>query len=409
MTERKCEDSCASCDEDRAFLTLRERPDYEEAGAPVSLVDLFAGCGGMSLGIAEAARRSRLGLRGALSVDFDPIATQVYQRNFPATRVETCGVEQVFDGDLGARPTSIEKDWQRKIGPVDVLIGGPPCQGHSDLNNRSRRHDPRNELYLRMARAAEVLCPKAILIENVPAVRHARQGVVGRVEDLLKQRGYAVRGRVLDVSNLGVAQRRKRHVLLALHSEVALDPEAVLQQAGSGCATRDLRWAIGDLADIEPTRDFDRPSRASAENRKRMAWFFEEPGRGFELPDAMRPPCHRDKAHTYKSVYGRLDWEKPAQTITTGFTSMGQGRYVHPHSPRTLTPHEAARIQGFPDFFDFQVDGSAKRTGWSKLIGNAVPPQLSMLVMLPVLQRLAEKSRTVPLLPSVRRQPQHAP
>lgn len=407
MIDPKCDESCEVCDEDWAFLTLRKRPDYEDAGTPVCLVDLFAGCGGMSLGVAEAARRARLGLRGVLSVDFDPIATQVYGRNFPSTKVETSGVERIFNGDLGAPPTSTESGWQREVGLVDVLIGGPPCQGHSDLNNRSRRYDPRNELYLRMARAAEVLRPKAIMIENVPAVLHARQGVVGQVEALLKQRGYAVWSQVLDALSLGVAQRRKRHVMLALHEDIALDPKVVLQTAGSGCATRDVRWAIGDLADIDPTRDFDRPSRASAVNRERMAWFFEEPGRGFDLPDEMRPPCHRDKAHTYKSVYGRLDWRKPAQTITTGFTSMGQGRYVHPQAPRTLTPHEAARIQGFPDFFDFRIDGSAKRTSWSKLIGNAVPPQLSMMVMLPVLKRLAEKNLAMPHT-SVRGQPQQA-
>jgi DNA (cytosine-5)-methyltransferase 1 len=87
-------------------------------------------------------------------------------------------------------------------------------------------------------------------------------------------------------------------------------------------------------------------------------------------------------------MYGRLYWDIPAQTITTGFTSMGQGRYVHPSHPRTITPHEAARLQGFPDFFDFTVEGKAQRTAWSKLIGNAVPPQLSTAVLQPIIRAM---------------------
>jgi DNA (cytosine-5)-methyltransferase 1 len=369
-------------------LLTRERPQYEQGNHQLSLVDLFCGCGGMSLGVAEAIRRSGSALRGALAVDFDPIATQVYQRNFLKTRVETCGVEEIFDGVLGAAVTKVEASWRENLGPVDLLIGGPPCQGHSDLNNRSRREDPRNEFYLRMGRAVEVLRPRAVMVENVPAVQHARQGVVQQVQSLVEGLGYRVGAGVLDVSELGVAQARKRHVLLALAPDVPVDPSEVLKQATGRCGRRSVRWAISDLRGLEPKRDFDRPSKASAENQRRMAWFFQSPERRYDLPNAYRPPCHRDKEHSYNSVYGRLHWDKPAQTITTGFTSMGQGRFVHPASPRTLTPHEAARLQSFPDFFDFRVEGQAQRTAWSKLIGNAVPPQLSMAVMRPVVEAL---------------------
>lgn len=392
-----CEPDCRFCADDLAFLQLRERPFYEEGPNQLTTVDLFSGCGGMSLGLAEAARRVGIGLRGALAVDFDPKATEVYAQNFPGTTMRTNGVDVLFDGRLGGPKTESESvllDAIDAASGIDILIGGPPCQGHSDLNNKSRRQDPRNELYVRMARAAELLLPSMILIENVPSVRHAKQGVVATVTDHLESIGYSVAGAVLDVSRLGVPQTRKRHVLLAVAANVGLTANKILDDlmvARHG--TRSVKWAIHDLLDpVDPT-DFDKASRCSETNRQRMAWFFEEPETRFDLPDALRPPCHRDKKHSYNSVYGRLRWDAPAQTITTGFTSMGQGRYVHPARPRTLTPHEAARIQGFPDFFDFGVSGRAQRTTWSKLIGNAVPPKLAMAVCLPVLTVLAQQRR----------------
>jgi DNA (cytosine-5)-methyltransferase 1 len=96
----------------------------------------------------------------------------------------------------------------------------------------------------------------------------------------------------------------------------------------------------------------------------------------FELPNRLRPICHQNGQHSYASVYGRLLWNQPAQTITSGYGSMGQGRYVHPLGRRTLTPHEAARLQLFPDWYDF---GPGPRTKWATAIGNAVPFKLSYI------------------------------
>ncbi len=93
-----------------------------------------------------------------------------------------------------------------------------------------------------------------------------------------------------------------------------------------------------------------------------------------DLPNRLRPPCHQGD-HSYVSMYGRLKWKEPAQTITSGFGSLGQGRFMHPSLCRTLTPHEAARIQGFPDYFTF--DAAVTRTELSVIIGNAVPPALA--------------------------------
>src|SRR5204862_6860500 len=99
----------------------------------------------------------------------------------------------------------------------------------------------------------------------------------------------------------------------------------------------------------------------------------------YDLPDAQRPDCHRLKEHAYKAVYGRMRWDQPAPTITRGFGSSGQGRFVHPIRRGTLTPHEAARVQFFPDFFEF---GDLGRRALQELIGNAVPSKLASVVVL---------------------------
>jgi len=153
-----------------------------------------------------------------------------------------------------------------------------------------------------------------------------------------------------------------------------LDPREVLEDllSRSPVAGRTVSWAVGDIEDSEAVA-FDLPSTCSEENTRRIAWLFENDE--YDLPNLHRPACHRNNSHTYRSVYGRLRWDQPAQTITTGFGSMGQGRYVHPSRRRTITPHEAARLQGLPDFFSFA--STTKRSAWSRLIGNAVPPFLT--------------------------------
>lgn len=366
---------CDVCERERAFLRAQVRPAYEVLPDPILVVDLFAGCGGISLGMAEAANRIGRGFQCAIAVDHDERAVAVYNANF-GPHAKELDISRALDGTLGSRPTRFENalvETLHRARPT-FLVGGPPCQGHSDLNNHSRRNDPRNELYLAMVRAAELMRPRAVIIENVSAVRHAQEGVVAKAKKHLQSIGYGVAERVFNLSQCGVPQTRKRHVLLAL--EHGYQPEVTLEDVlKAGCHERDLRWAIGDLHRRRSDDAFDQPSIASQENRKRMAWFFSGGPDRYDLPDELRPACHRDKNHSYRSVYGRLRWTEPAQTITTGFTSMGQGRYVHPAEPRTLTAHEAARLQGFPDFFDFTSGGG--RTAWSKLIGNAVPPMFA--------------------------------
>jgi DNA (cytosine-5)-methyltransferase 1 len=358
-------------------LRRRHRPAFESGGGTLSVVDLFAGCGGLTLGSAQAANLNGFALDVRLAVDFEEAAIRAYKANFPSAKTQVAAVEELFDGDLGSTPTEKERSVALSVGDLDLLVGGPPCQGHSNLNNHTRRADPKNRFYLRMARAAEVLRPKAVMIENVPAVVHDSERVVDRATAALTAAGYTVTDAIVELVRLGVPQKRRRHVLLAVRTEFVgpdLDVLAILR-AGSE-KPRDLRWAIGDLETKASTSWVDTPSRASGDNLARMQWLLENDA--YDLPNHLRPLCHQGE-HSYVSMYGRLRWSEPAQTITSGFGSLGQGRFMHPSVRRTLTPHEAARIQGFPDYFKF--DSAVSRTELAVIIGNAVPPALALTLV----------------------------
>jgi DNA (cytosine-5)-methyltransferase 1 len=356
-------------------LQLQTRPDFEAGTRIVRSADLFSGCGGLSLGVAQACLGLETALDVRLAVDFNADASKVFETNFPKAHVVNDEIEKIITGNFGESFSQKERQAKEDVGELDLLVAGPPCQGHSDLNNHTRRADPKNLLYLRVARAAEVLDPAIVFIENVPTVKHDKNHVVDRSRAQLEGIGFDVASAVLRLHDLGIPQNRRRHVLLAIKPSLGVQSSDVLA-ALTGPADeeeRDLKWAIGDLAQIESGTGIDLPPRATATNRTRMEWLLSH--NEYDLPNEYRPKCHQNDDHTYRSMYGRLRWDLPAQTITSGFGSIGQGRYMHPDKPRALTPHEAARIQGFPDYFQFApVSG---RGSLAMMIANAVPPGLA--------------------------------
>lgn len=365
---------------DSAWLRSTTRPTHEAApSGNVRVVDLFAGCGGLSVGLEEAGRALGLGVDHVLANDFDPDVLRIYAQNFPDAECVLGPVEDLLDGQVGSPLTSNEKRLRDRLGDIDVVIGGPPCQGHSDFNNRTRNNDPKNELYLKMARFCEVVRPKHVVIENVPGVERDRGRVAQRTWDVLRSIGYDVDSGVVDFSRIGVAQARRRSITLG-SLEVKPSIASVVEDAQVD--VRGLDWAIADLEGMELNKDpFDTAPSPSDVTRARMDYLFDN--ELFELPDDQRPDCHRTKSHSYVSVYGRLRWQLPAPTITTGFGVMGRGRFVHPSRRRTITPHEAARIQFFPDFFSF---AGANRTSLHRMIGNAVPPKAGYAIGLHLLR-----------------------
>ena len=361
------------------LLRIQNPPKYPD-GSKVKLlriVDLFAGCGGLTLGAFQAANELTIKPEIAFAIDSNPLAMDVYKSNFShsALRLETGKIEKYSATETFFNLSKFGISLNKEIGKIDILLAGPPCQGNSDLNNSSRRNDPRNELYLAPVLFAEHLRPRFVIIENVPGVIHAKSNVVHRSIDRLSRSGFVCSQMRLDLTSLGLPQSRKRHLLVASreHTKEELDLLFSSLPASPQCVS--LWDFISDLEDIQgsSTDIFNKFANASAINKERIDYLFDN--EVYDLPNELRPPCHRDRAHSYVSMYGRLKKDLPSQTITSGFGSMGQGRFVHPTRRRTITPHEAARIQGFPDYFSFGENASM--TELRKMIGNAVAPALS--------------------------------
>lgn len=386
---------------DQGWLRSKTRVP-EETARRITLVDLFAGCGGLTLGIREACQALGYGLSVQLANDVERGALAVYARNFQPEHQYTEGVETLFDGGFGDKSTGRERkvlaEFDLDPGNLDLLVGGPPCQGHSDLNNYTRRDDPKNSLYARMARAAEILQPCHVIIENVPGARHDKSGAVETtrriLESLKNKRGrklYRVATRTLHAQTFGVAQTRRRYFMVATQNE-EFDFDRVINEFS--VPERNLEWAIGDLAHSITEDLYNSPSKATVVNQRRMDWFFGKGQGQYNLPNQRRPDCHKSGGHSYVGVYGRMRWDAPAPTITGGFGCAGQGRFIHPLAHdgrgRTLTPHEAARVQFFPDFFDFSPlweTGLGGRTALHQMIGNAVPSKFAYVLALSLLHR----------------------
>ena len=221
-----------------------------------------------------------------------------------------------------------------------------------------------------MPAAAVALQARAVIVENVPGIVHDRRGVVQTARRLFQNAGYLVEEKAVDVLRLGVPHTRKRHLLVASKYDTPSIQVALecLERPG-----RTLDWAIGGLLDCVPASLFDSPPEPSAENRQRIQYLSDT--NTYNLPNAIRPESHKI-GHAYPSMYGRLKWYEPTGMITTGSVTPGRGLFIHPLRPRTLTAHEAARLQGFPDTFGFVLqDGSVPARTWlASMIGYAAPP-----------------------------------
>lgn len=370
---------------DLAWLASSDRPRVRASAQQIRAVDLFCGCGGLTLGIREAARGLGCAFRSVFASDTNGGALAIYEKNFQPDILDNNPIEKTVNGDLGAALTPEEQAFCEKVGKIDVLVAGPPCQGNSNLNNYTRGNDERNLLYLRAVRCAEILRPSTVIIENVPGVARDIHGVLQTSDDYLRSIGYAVSFGVIKMWKIGVAQTRQRLVLLASRAMRDLDIRKIVEQAS--LPERPVSWAISDLLDkYDPDDVFNSSATHSPTNQGRIHYLFEH---GLhDLPNEQRPDCHKLKPHTYPAVYGRMYWNRPAPTLTGGFACCGRGRFVHPLRERTLTPHEAARIQYFPDFFDFN---NATRMGLVRAIGNAVPAKAGYVLALPLLMAALEQ------------------
>lgn len=356
-----------------------QRPVANSPRRTVRTVDLFCGPGGLALGFRLAAEELGFRVESAAAVDQDAEAVAVYAANHATALRSTDSTSMLVEfqpegkGDRARflyPPALTQSVWESLVGNVDVVLAGPPCQGHSNLNNRTRRADKRNELYLTVPAMAIALEAPIVIIENVPAVLHDRHQVVQSTVRLLEAAGYTVDGHVLSAAKLGWPQARQRYFVVARRGGPTLPLQTVSEALAA--EARDVMWAIGDLVDTPFDDVMHLRTDLTAENQRRIDYLFDNDL--YELPPSERPECHRDGT-TYNAVYGRLYSDRPAPTITTGFMTPGRGRYIHPTRRRVLTPREAARLQGFPDTYSFHIDPTRppSKAKLSKWIGDAVP------------------------------------
>jgi len=365
----------------------------------ISYIDLFSSVGGLSLGLEEAVKS--LGFRPLplLAVDVDDGALAIHKHNHGTKRVVHESVSSLIDfkvigqgknATLAYEPQVIGSQMEELVGKVDVVLAGPPCQGHSTLNNYSRGDDPRNLLYLTVPAIAIALKAPVVIIENVPNVLNDVDNVVESTREILLQNGYEVTGTVLAAHQLGWAQTRKRYFLVATLGHAPIDLDVVREYFAH--QPMPVSWALDKFRVSTEGEDhiMNQIAEMSPLNQTRIDWLFDNDA--YELPNHIRPDCHKD-GHTYPSVYGRMKWTEPAPTLTTGFVSPGRGRFIHPRERRVLTPREAARLQGFPNWFDFSPPtlSPSKRGQLAKWIGDAVPSILGYVAGISGLVNYQEK------------------
>ncbi len=338
--------------------------EVEPKPAEYTLLDLFAGAGGLSLGLHWA------GFESMGAVEFDSDAAATYDTNFGG-HIERDGAEL---------PLPIEHvDFTRYAGKVDLLAGGPPCQGFSHLG-KGLADDPRNILWREFMRAVEEVQPRAFLMENVPPILAAEEGAATLRRGA--QLGYSVRSAILSADLYGVPQKRRRAFILGIR-----DAEATFPTARSNGSPRTVRWALEGIP-LSPTgKDLHLGRNPTAVSMERYK-VVPEGGNRFDLqrtrPD-ITPRCWLEKPTGSTDVFGRLSWDQPALTIRTEFYKPEKGRYLHPSEHRPITHREAARLQTFPD--DFVFKGS--KISVARQIGNAVPPVLAYRIGLAIRASLA--------------------
>ena len=347
------------------------------------VADLFCGPGGLSQGFRLGARTLGFKTQHQLAVDVDREALRVYSANHrPRLALNESTASLVtyalHEDERNIRFTSMPGIRDERVaalrGHVDVLLAGPPCQGHSTANSKRRYFDQRNLLYLTVPAMAVALDIPIVIIENVPGVQASQQGVVQATWKLLEESGYAVTGGVINASDLGWAQARRRYFMIATKGHLPVEiPGALLPTLKLPAMA--ISSLLSDLVHVQPSGFMTESPALSDENLQRINLLHDLDL--YDLPDEHRNRKARESGTSYRAVYGRMYWDRPAQTITTGFMTPGRGRYVHPIARRTLLPLEAARLQGFPDDYIFDAFGvTPNRTALAKWIGDAVPAPL---------------------------------
>ncbi len=346
-------------------------------------VELFAGAGGLSLGLEKA------GFRVALANEVESDFAASFAKNHPDTKLINCDIHNVdFQSELR----------QMKIKKVDLVSGGPPCQGFSTVGSKNNS-DQRNSLFYEYLRAVYEIQPSYILFENVAGFRQLYNGTAfHKLLHELSHLGYATKASILDASDFGLPQVRKRTIIVGWRRELppvnfpepthgddsclfAKSPKLTLMDAISDLPPL-LPGSVVTCYATEPQNAFQKMLREGSQKltehncanygskMQKILSMIPKGGSVLDLPEDLRPKRY------FQNTYARLLPDRPAPTITRNFGCPSSSRCIHPEQNRALSTREGARLQGFPDSYEFCGNKSSKNLQ----IGNAVPPILGEVI-----------------------------
>lgn len=333
-----------------------------------NILDLFCGAGGLSLGFEKA------GFNVVKAIDIDQHAVNTYNFN---RKDKVAEVKSILD---------IDKEYIKSLGPIDGIIGGPPCQGFSIANGQRIIDDDRNKLYREYFRILEETRPKFFIIENVTGLLTLAKGAVK--DDILrraKDLGYNVEYKTVNASLYGVPQVRMRVIFVGIHESCTTDKFVFPEGNAAPVSIED---AIGDLPSLDngednsryvhsPKTEYQKMIRdgmtvlhnhilsVHKEETKKTIALIPEGKRVCDLPEELRG------GRKYEALMRKMDRKKPALTIDTGHRT-----YFHYQELRIPSTREVARLQSFPDSYVF----IGPRNDQQKQVGNAVPPMLARII-----------------------------
>lgn len=340
------------------------------------IVDLFSGCGGISEGFYRTGKVNIVG-----AIDFEQSACNTYQQNFEEAKV-ICGDIR----DITVESTGFSN--------IDIMVGGPPCQGFSALNRweKDKDEDPRNRLFIEYLRFVDELRPKAIMIENVKQILTAKNGYAPKhIREFLEPRGYTVSFKILNAADFGVPQKRERAIIVALRKEYGEFDFDILQKymlprVTVGEALSDIeaieqeaiKYEQGTVFELgEAQTEYQRKMQSAdrklanhmiyypVQNVQEMISYVPEGGNWKNVPKEL---FKSDRDNRHSNYLRRLESKSQSVTIDTGHNV-----YFHPHFKRVPTIRESARLQSFPDDFVF----TGNKGQQFRQVGNAVPPLLA--------------------------------
>ncbi|PAU38389.1 DNA (cytosine-5-)-methyltransferase [Vibrio coralliilyticus] len=389
----------------------------------VKAIDLFAGAGGFTLAAHDA------GVNVLAAIEFDKAAANTYKENFINTRKLDIDLRAgPKEGDINnVKPLELRNSLGLEKGELDLILGGPPCQGFSTHRiNDAGVHDPRNLLLLRYFQFVEEFQPKAFLVENVVGLLWKRhKDYLKRFLKLSKKHGYVIKFcDVLNAKDYGVPQNRKRVFILGV-KKGAFDksfqfPPAATHFSPSSKSTPHWETAssvfekvpvelyqqywekyfkvktklsreqtfelLSSLSYGQPFKENDICDIHMQPTDKMVVKLGDTPLNGSreDAGEQHRLKCHSNGYEGHKDVYGRILIHLPSNTITTGCNNPSKGRFVHPWLNHGMTLRHAARLQSFPDWFDFHGSSTEK----ARQIGNAVPPLLGKILISDICSRL---------------------